>query len=153
MVLVGEMRDYETISLTITAAEMGMLVFGMLHTNGATNTIDRIIDSFPADEQGQARTSLSESLVGVISQLLLPSADGKGRCAVNEILLKTPALPNTIREANTSMLNSIIQSGKTQGMQSMDDALFEFLEAGRITPQDAYMKATDKGRFEKLLSD
>ncbi len=153
VILVGEMRDYETISLTITAAEMGMLVFGTLHTNGAAKTIDRIIDSFPADEQSQARTSLSESLVGVVSQLLLPSADGKGRCAVNEILLKTPALPNTIREANNSMLNSIIQSGKTQGMQSMDDALFEFVEAGRITAQDAYMKASDKGRFEELLSN
>jgi twitching motility protein PilT len=151
VILVGEMRDYETIALAITAAEMGMLVFGTLHTNGAVKTIDRIIDSFPADEQAQIRMSLSESLAGVVSQLLLPTANGKGRCAVNEILFRTPALPNTIREANTSMLNSIIQSGKTLGMQSMDDALFGFVEAGRITPQNAYLKATDKARFESLL--
>jgi twitching motility protein PilT len=151
VILVGEMRDYETISLAITAAEMRMLVFGTLHTNGAVKTIDRIIDSFPADEQAQIRISLSESLAGVVSHLLLPTANGKGRCAVNEILFRTPALPNTIREANTSMLNSIIQSGKALGMQSMDDALFEFVEAGRISPQNAYLKATAKARFESLL--
>ncbi len=151
VILVGEMRDYETISLAITAAEMGMLVFGTLHTSGAVKTIDRIIDSFPADEQPQVRISLSESLAGVVSQLLLPTADGKGRCAVIEILLKTSALPNVIREANTSMLSSIIQSGKSMGMQSMDDALFGLLEAGRITAQDAYLKAADKSRFETKL--
>ncbi|TDJ01676.1 MAG: type IV pilus twitching motility protein PilT [Deltaproteobacteria bacterium] len=153
VILVGEMRDYETISLAITAAEMGTLVFGTLHTNGAVKTIDRIIDSFPADEQPQARISLSESLAGVVSQLLLPTTDGKGRCAVNEILLKTPALPNVIREANTSMLSSIIQSGKSMGMQTMDDALAAMVEDERISAQDAYQKATDKARFEALLRD
>ncbi len=151
VVLVGEMRDYETISLALTAAEMGLLVFGTLHTNSAPKTIDRIIDTFPADEQAQARLSLAESLAAVVSQLLLPTADGKGRVAVNEIMLKTKALPNIIREANISMLGSFIQQGKADGMQLMDDALFELVSSKRVAPYDAYMKATDKMRFEPLL--
>jgi twitching motility protein PilT len=151
VVLVGEMRDYETISLAITAAEMGMLVFGTLHTNNAPKTIDRIIDSFPADEQAQARLSLADSLAAVIAQQLLPTADGKGRVAVNEILLKTKALPNIIREANVSMLGSFIQQGKTDGMQLMDDALLDLVQAKKVAPYDAYMKASDKARFEPLL--
>jgi twitching motility protein PilT len=151
VILVGEMRDYETISLAITAAEMGLLVFGTLHTNNAAKTIDRIINAFPSEEHAKARTSLSESLAAVVSQLLLPTADGKGRCAVNEILLKTSGLPQVIREGNISMLNSIIQSGKAQGMQSMDDALFALVGEGRILAQDAYLRATDKARFERLV--
>ncbi|MCG8587735.1 MAG: PilT/PilU family type 4a pilus ATPase [Proteobacteria bacterium] len=151
VILVGEMRDRETISLAITAAEMGMLVFGTLHTNNAAKTIDRIIDAFPADEQEMVRISLSESLAGIVSQLLLPTADGKGRCACNEILLRTQGLPNVIREGNNTMLNSIIQSGKSAGMQSMDDVLFQYAKEGRITGRDAYMKANDKGRFEPLV--
>jgi twitching motility protein PilT len=147
VILVGEMRDCETISLAITAAEMGMLVFGTLHTNGAAKTIDRIIDAFPADQQPQARISLSESLAGVISQLLLPTADGKGRCAAIEILLKTTALPNVIREGNTAMLQQIIQSGKAAGMQSMDDALAALVKEGRVRREDALLRAQDKGRF------
>ena len=113
VILVGEMRDLETIALAITAAEMGALVFGTLHTNGAANTIDRLIDAFPADEQSQIRTTLAESLAGIVSQLLLQTADGKGRCAVNEILLKTAGLPNVIREGNTPMITSIIQGGRS----------------------------------------
>jgi twitching motility protein PilT len=151
VILVGEMRERETIGLAITAAEMGMLVFGTLHTNNAAKTIDRIIDAFPADEQNMVRLSLSESLAGIVSQLLLPTADGKGRVAANEILLRTPGLPNVIRDANTQMLNSIIQSGKSQGMQAMDDVLFELAKSGKVTARDAYMKATDKPRFEPLL--
>jgi twitching motility protein PilT len=151
VILVGEMRDYETISLAITAAEMGLLVFGTLHTNGAAKTVDRIIDAFPTDEQEQARLSLSDSIAGIVSQLLLPTADGKGRRAVVEILIKTPALPNIIREGNTPMLHSLIQSGKKDGMQAMDDALLRLVESGEILPQDAYLKATDKSRFEPLL--
>ena len=151
VILVGEMRDLETISLAITAAEMGALVFGTLHTNNAMKTIDRLIDAFPADQQPQARLSLSESLAGIIAQLLVPSADGKGRVAVNEILLRTGALPNVIREGNTHMLQSIIQAGKALGMQSMDDSLFECVQQKRILPQDAYLKATDKARFESML--
>ncbi len=153
VVLVGEMRDRETIALALTAAEMGLLVFATLHTNNAAKTIDRIIDAFQAEEQEQVRLSLSESLAAVVSQLLLPTADGNGRCAVNEIMLRTPGLPNVIREGSTGMLNSIIQSGKAQGMQSMDDSLMAGVEEGRIRAHDAYMKASDKSRFEKLASD
>ena len=149
VILVGEMRDYETISLALTAAEMGALVFGTLHTNGAAKTIDRVIDAFPADEQSQARLSLSESLAGVVSQQLLRTSDGKGRCAANEILIRTSGLANVIREGNTPMLLNIIQSGKAQGMQTMDDALMAHLQANRIRPEDAYLKAIDKARFEK----
>ncbi len=151
VVLVGEMRDMETIELAITAAEMGMLVFGTLHTNSATKTVDRIVDAFPAEEQNQIRVSLSESLVAVVSQLLLRTVDGKGRCAVHEILLKTSGLANMIREGNTPMLNSLIQSGKQQGMQSMDDALFDAVDSGQIRAVDAHMKASEKARFEPLV--
>jgi twitching motility protein PilT len=151
VVLVGEMRDRETITMAVTAAEMGLLVFGTLHTNGAAKTIDRIIDAFPANEQPQIRISLSESLVAVVSQLLLPTADGKGRVAVNEILLRTSGLPNLIREANTPMIGSLIQSGKGEGMQSMDDALMALVQSKHIHPRDAYLKAGDKGRFESLI--
>ncbi len=153
VILVGEMRERETIALAMTAAEMGMLVFGTLHTNNAAKTIDRIIDAFPADEQNMIRLSLSESLVGIVSQLLLPTADGKGRVAANEILLRTPGLPNIIRDGNTPMLASVIQSGKAEGMRAMDDVLFEFAKEGKITGRDAYMKATDKPRFEVLVAD
>jgi twitching motility protein PilT len=130
---------------------MGLLVFGTLHTNSAAKTIDRVIDAFPAEEQNQVRNSLSESLAGVVSQLLLPTADGKGRVALHEILLRTSGLPNVIREGNTSMLNSIIQSGKAAGMQAMDDALFESVKSGRLLPADAHAKAINKARLEPLL--
>jgi twitching motility protein PilT len=153
VILVGEMRDLETISLAITAAEMGALVFGTLHTNGAANTIDRLVDAFPADEQAQVRTTLAESLAAVVSQLLLRTADGQGRCAVNEILLKTPGLPNIIREGNTPMLTSIMQSGRAMGMQLMDDALMALVDSGRVTARDAYMKAVNKQRFEGLIQE
>jgi twitching motility protein PilT len=151
VVLVGEMRDRETISMAITAAEMGLLVFGTLHTNGAAKTIDRIIDVFPASEQPQVRISLSESLAAVVSQLLLPTADGRGRVAAHEILLRTSGLPNLIREGNTAMLASVIQSGRKDGMQAMDDALLALVQAKTIHPRDAYMKALDKARFEALV--
>lgn len=150
VILVGEMREMETISLAITAAEMGMLVFGTLHTNNAAKTIDRIIDAFPAEEQNMVRLSLSESLAAIVSQLLLTKADG-GRVAANEILLKGPGLPNIIRDGNTPMLSQIIQAGKTQGMQLMDDVLFAYAKDEIVTAHDAYMKATDKARFEPLL--
>jgi twitching motility protein PilT len=150
VILVGEMRDFETISLAITAAEMGILVFATLHTNSAAKTIDRLIDAFPTDQQAQARTMLSESLAGVVSQLLLRTADGNGRVAVFEILLKNAALPNIIREANTQMLTSIIQAGKQQGMQAMDDGLLAMVKSGRIKLEEALAKATHKQRFEEL---
>jgi twitching motility protein PilT len=150
VVLVGEMRDRDTISMALAAAEMGLLVFGTLHTSGAAKTIDRIVDAFPASEQGQVRLSLSESLAAVVSQLLLPARDGKGRVAANEILLRTAGLPNLIREGNTPMMNSLIQSGRKEGMQSMDDSLFALVQAGRVDPREAYRKAADKSRFESM---
>src|SRR5215212_8198838 len=153
VILVGEMRDLETISLAITAAEMGALVFGTLHTNSAANTIDRLIDAFPAEEQPQVRTMLAESVAGIVSQLLLRTADGQGRCAVNEILLKTPGLPNIIREGNTPMIQTIIQSGRAAGMQMMDDALMALVDQQRITPREAYMKASSKARFEDMVEE
>jgi twitching motility protein PilT len=152
VILVGELRDMETIQLAITAAEMGVLVFGTLHTNSAAKTIDRVIDAFPTDQQQQVRTMLSESLAAVVSQLLLRTTDGKGRVAVHEILLKTPGLPNTIREGNTPMINSIIQSGRGQGMQAMDDVLFKLAQEKRVGAEEAFHKATTKARFEPLLA-
>lgn len=151
VVLVGEMRDRETIAAAVAAAEMGMLVFGTLHTNGAAKTIDRIVDAFPASEQPQIRLSLSESLAAIVSQLLVKKVGG-GRVAANEILLRTQGLPNVIRESNTQMINSIIQSGRAQGMIAMDDALAAHLEAGVITAEDAHAKANDKARFEAQLT-
>ncbi len=153
VILVGEMRDMETIALAITASEMGVLVFGTLHTNSAPKTIDRVIDAFPTDQQQQVRTMLSESLAAVVSQLLLKTPDGRGRVAVHEILLKTPGLPNIIREGNTAMLNSIIQQGKAQGMQSMDDTLLKLAEDGKISGEDAFHKATSKQRFEHFVAE
>jgi twitching motility protein PilT len=153
VILVGEMRDLDTIALALTAAEMGAVVFGTLHTNGAINTIDRLIDVFPAQEQPQVRTTLAESLAAVVSQLLLRSVDGRGRCAVVEVLLKTAGLPNIIREGNTPMIQTLMQGGRALGMQLMDDALAAMVEAKRVTPREAYMKATDKARFENLIED
>jgi twitching motility protein PilT len=150
VVLVGEMRDRDTISAALAAAEMGLLVFGTLHTSGAAKTVDRIVDAFPSSEQGQVRLSLSESLAAVVSQLLLPGKGGKGRVAANEILLRTPGLPNLIREGNTPMINSLIQSGRKEGMQSMDDSLFALVQAGRVDPREAYRKANEKARFESF---
>ena len=152
VILVGEMRERDTISLAISAAEMGMLVFGTLHTNNAAKTIDRIIDAFSADEQPQIRVSLAESLQGIVAQLLIPTADGEGRIAANEILLRTPGLGNIIRDANTKMLKSIIQAGRNIGMQAMDDVLHAYVLEGKITPHDAYLRAIDKGRFESMVT-
>ena len=150
VILVGELRDFETIALAITAAEMGVLVFGTLHTNSASKTIDRVIDVFPSDQQGQVRGMLASSLAGVASQLLLRTADGKGRVAALELLLRTTGLANVIREGNTPMINSIIQGGKKEGMQSMDDALYTFAQEGRISGEDAWLKASNKKRFEEF---
>jgi twitching motility protein PilT len=153
VILVGEMRDLDTISLAVTAAEMGSVVFGTLHTTGAANTIDRLIDSFPAEQQAQVRTTLSESLAAVVSQLLLRTADGRGRCAAVEILLRTPGLPNVIREGNTPMIHTIMQGGRAVGMQLMDDALAALVEARRVAPREAYLKAANKARFESMIED
>ena len=151
VLVVGEMRDLETISQALRAAEMGLLVFGTLHTNSAPKAVDRLIDAFPAQQQAQARIALAETLSGIVAQLLLRTADGQGRCAANEVLLRTPALPNLIREGKTYMLAGLIQSGHGLGMQTMDEALMALLRAGRISARDGHRKATDKASFERLL--
>jgi twitching motility protein PilT len=151
IVLVGEMRDLETISLALTAAETGLLVFGTLHTNNARKTVDRMVDVFPVNKQAQARTMLANSLRGVLAQLLLKKADGSGRSAVNEILLASPAVSAIIREGATQKLRDVIVAGKGQGMQFMDDAIQALLEKGAVSPHEAFMKAIDKGRFKQFL--
>lgn len=151
VILVGEMRDLETISLAVTAAETGTLVFGTLHTNSAIKTIDRIIDVFPADQQTQIRSMLAVSLRAVCAQLLLRTVDGSGRRAANEILLQTRAVSNYIREGKTNQINQIIMSSRQVGMQLMDDAIEEYLREGIIDTQEAYMKALDKDRFRRYL--
>jgi twitching motility protein PilT len=151
IVLVGEMRDLETISLALTAAETGLLVFGTLHTNNARKTVDRMVDVFPASKQPQARTMLANSLRGVLAQLLLKKADGSGRVAVNEILIASPAVSAIIREGATQKLQDVIVAGKGQGMQFMDDAIHALLERGIVSPHEAFMKAIDKNRFKQFL--
>ena len=152
IVLVGEMRDLETIRLALAAAELGILVFGTLHTNSASKTIDRIIDAFPADEQPQVRVMLADSLKAVVAQQLLKTADGKGRCAANEVLVSTSALSNLIREGKIAMINSMIQTGAALGMQTMDMALAKYVKEGKITAEAAYEKAIDKENFKKQMA-
>ncbi|MGE3165558.1 MAG: type IV pilus twitching motility protein PilT [Planctomycetota bacterium] len=151
VILVGELRDLETIGLAITAAEMGNLVFATLHTNSAAKTIDRIVDVFPEDQQNQIRTMLSVSLRGIIAQLLIPKKDGKGRVPVNEILLWSHSLGNIIREGSISKIVSLIESGRGQGMQLMDDSVMARFKEGSISAEHAYQWGTDKSRFASLL--
>jgi twitching motility protein PilT len=151
VILVGEMRDRETIELGITAAETGHLVFGTLHTNSAPKTVDRIIDVFPADEQEQIRSMLAESLKGVIAQVLLRAKDGKSRMAAMEIMVGTSAVGNLIREGKIHQIPSIIQTGKKDGMQLLDQHILEYLMSGRITPEEAYMKCNNKQAFLQYL--
>ena len=151
ILLVGEMRDLETISIAIETAETGHLVFGTLHTTTAASTIDRIIDQFPADRQEQIRVMLSESLKGVIAQTLLPKKGG-GRVAALEILIITPAISNLIREGKTFQIPSAMQTGKNHGMVMLNEALFEHVKNGLVEPMDAYVKAVDKTGFETMLT-
>ena len=144
VIMVGEMRDLETISLAITAAETGHLVLGTLHTGNASRTLDRLLDVFPVDQQDQIRVMVSESLRGIISQQLVPRADGAGRVLALETLTNTPAVSNVIREAKTYMLPGIIQTGKKQGMQLLDDALVDLLKRGLISAEEAYARAEQK---------
>jgi twitching motility protein PilT len=144
VIVVGEMRDLETISLAITAAETGHLVLGTLHTGNASRTLDRLLDVFPIDQQEQIRIMVSESLRGIISQQLVPGVDGNSRVLALEILTNTPAVANVIREAKTYLLPGIIQTGKRQGMQLMDDALMALWERGAITGDEAYARAEQK---------
>jgi twitching motility protein PilT len=151
VILVGEMRDRETISLGLTAAETGHLVFGTLHTNSAHKTIDRIIDTFPADQQEQVRAMLSESLRGVVAQQLLRKKGGSGRAAAHEILVGTPAIANMIREGKTFQIPSLIQTGKKDGMVQMDQSILALLMSGQVDAEEAYAKAHDKGMFKQYL--
>lgn len=153
IILVGEMRDLETIQLAMEAAATGHLVFGTLHTTNAAKTVDRIIDVFPSHQQAQIRTTLSESLKGVIAQNLFKRADKKGRCAALEILVCTYAVGALIRESKTHQIPSAMQTGKKYGMQTLDDAIMELLLKKWITPEDAYDKAIDKQKFVQFLKE
>jgi len=152
LIMVGEMRDLETISLAITAAETGHLVLGTLHTGNTSRTLDRVLDVFPPDQQERIRIMVSESLRGVISQQLIPRADGKGRVLALEILTNTPAVANVIREARTYMLPGIIQTGKKQGMQLMDEALAELHKCGLISAEEALARADQKVEMRAHLN-
>ena len=143
IVLVGELRDLETVSMAIETAETGHLVFGTVHTSTAVSTVDRVIDQFPPDRQAQIRVMLSESLKGVISQVLCKKIGG-GRVAAREIMLSTPSVSNLIREGKTFQLPSVLQTSRRLGMVTMNDALIELVDAGQVEPQEAYLKATDK---------
>jgi twitching motility protein PilT len=149
VILVGEMRDRETIALALTAAETGHLVFGTLHTNSAHKTVDRIIDTFPGDLQHQVRAMLSESLRGVVAQQLLRKKGGKGRIAAHEIMVGTAAVSNLIREGKTYQIPSIIQTGKKDGMVQMDQSILALVMGGVVEGREAYAKALDKSLFQQ----
>ena len=153
VILVGEMRDLETISVAITAAEMGILVMGTLHTNGAGQTVDRIVNSFPADKQSHIRTMISTSLRGVVSQQLLPTKHKEGRAAALEVLINTPAVSNLIRQGKLDQLETAMQSGGQMGMQTMDNALDALVGKGFISGKDAYLQANNKSKFERMKDE
>jgi twitching motility protein PilT len=153
IILVGEMRDLETIELALTAAATGHLVFGTLHTPSAAKTIDRVIDVFPAGQQNQIRNTLSEGLKGVVAQNLFKRSDIKGRVAALEILVVTPAIANLIREAKTFQIPGMLQVGKKYGMQTLDDAIMDLLNKKMISPEDAYSKCIDKAKFRTFLKE
>ena len=153
VILVGEMRDLETMSLAVTAAETGILVLGTLHTNSASSTVDRIINAFPSNKQDHIRTMLSTSLRAVISQQLLKNKAGNGRVAAIEIMINTPAMSNIIREGKTDQINNSIQGGSNLGMQTMDNAIKNLLNQDVITPDVAFESANDKGQFTQYFKD
>ena len=150
VILVGEMRDLETISIAVTAAEMGILVMGTLHTNGAAQTVDRIINSFPADKQGHIRTMISTSLRGVVSQQLLPTCNKPGRAAALEVMINTSAVQNLIRQGKLDQIETAMQSGGRSGMKTMDNALMELVDKGIVSGPEAYQQANNKHMFEKV---
>jgi twitching motility protein PilT len=152
VILVGEMRDLETIELAITAAATGHLVFGTLHTQSAAKTVDRIIDVFPADQQNKIRQTLSEALKGVVAQTLFKRTDKKGRVAAFEILVFNTAVANLVREGKTHQINGMIQVGKKIGNQPMDDHIMEHVRMKRIAVEEAYDKSLDKKKFRPLLA-
>ena len=150
VILVGELRDLETMSIAVTAAEMGILVMGTLHTNGAAQTVDRIINVFPSDKQSHVRTMLSTSLRGVVSQQLLQKADKSGRVAALEILVNTPASANLIRQGKLDQLENVMQAGGQFGMRTMDTAIQQLLDSRQITGKEAYKKGINKVKFEAV---
>ncbi|MDH3266106.1 MAG: PilT/PilU family type 4a pilus ATPase [Gammaproteobacteria bacterium] len=150
VILVGEMRDLETISIAVTAAEMGILVMGTLHTNGAAPTVDRIINSFPANKQDHIRTMISTSLRGVVSQQLLPTKHKPGRIASLEIMINTSAVANLIRQGKLDQLETAMQSGGNVGMQTMDAALMQLVERRFVSGKEAYLQASNKSKFERV---
>jgi twitching motility protein PilT len=151
IVLVGELRDLETIELALTAASTGHLVFGTLHTPSAAKTVDRIIDVFPAEQQNKIRATLSEALKGVVAQNLFKRIDKRGRVAALEILVFTTAISNLVREGKTHQIPGMIQVGKKIGNQPLDDAIMEHLRMKRISPEEAYDKGIDKKKFRPFL--
>jgi len=151
IILVGEMRDLETIALAMEAAMTGHLVFGTLHTLNASKTVDRVIEIFPASQQAQVRSTLADALKAVVSQTLFKRIDIKSRCAALEILICTPAVRNLIREGKTYQIPSAMQTGKKYGMQTMDDAIEELLQKGWISSESAYTNCIDKAKFVKYL--
>jgi twitching motility protein PilT len=153
IILVGEMRDMETIELALEAAETGHLVFATLHTMSAPKTIDRIIDVFPGDQQGQIRSALSESLKAVAAQALLKRKDKPGRVAALEIMLANSAVRNLIRENKVFQIPSVIETGKIAGMRSLDDAIMELVDKGTVDAKEAWLKAANKARFKALLNE
>jgi twitching motility protein PilT len=153
IILVGELRDLETISLAIEAASTGHLVFGTLHTSSAPKTVDRIIEVFPANQQPQIRSTLSDGIRAIIAQVLFKRIGQKGRCPALEILIATPAVRNLIREGKTHQIPSMIQTGRKYGMQLLDDAIMDLLNNGWINADDAYAKANDKGKFMPFLKN
>jgi twitching motility protein PilT len=150
VILVGELRDLETMSIAMTAAEMGILVMGTLHTNGAGATIDRVVNIFPSGKQDHIRNMLSTSLRGVISQQLAKKKDGSGRVAALEILVNTSAVANLIRQGKLEQLENVMQSGGAMGMRTMDGALKDLLDGAMISGQEAYLQAFDKSKFEQV---
>lgn len=153
IILVGEMRDLETISLAMEAASTGHLVFATLHTTSAVKTVDRMIEVFPADQQAQVRSTLADGIRAVVAQVLFKRVDTKGRVPALEVLIATPAVRNLIREAKTHMLAGSMQVGKKYGMQLLDDSIMELYEKGWISPEDAYAKANEKSRFRPLIKE
>jgi len=152
VILVGEMRDLETIHLAITAAETGHLVFGTLHTVDAVQTVDRIVDVFPMHQQQQIRMQLSVNLVGIMSQTLVKRKDGRGRVAAHEVLVATSAVRNLVRENKTYQINSLLQTGARQGMNTLDQSLTQLVDRGLVTMDDARAKAKDQNEFDRLVA-
>ncbi|MBA4393789.1 MAG: type IV pili twitching motility protein PilT [Desulfobacca sp.] len=151
IIMVGEMRDLETVSLAVEAAETGHLVFGTLHTISAAKTVDRIIEIFPSDQQAQIRATLADAMRAVVAQTLFKRIDIKGRVAALEILIATHAVRNLVREGKSFQIPSVIQTGKKYGMQSLDDAIMDFVKKGWISGEEAYNKCIDKEKFKPFL--